>query len=244
MELEGKVGLVTGGARRIGREIALHLAQRGCHVAINYRTSVAEAEELASEIAARGLKGLAVQADVSVAAEVAAMVRAVKEALGPIDVLVNNAAVFYETPFPDISEEQWDELLSVNLKGPFLCSREVARGMLERQRGKIVNIADVSAYRPWARFIPYCVSKAGLVALTKGLARALAPHVQVNAVAPGTILWPEGWSEEAKEQAIGATPLKRMGQPEDVARTVLFLLEGSDYITGQVIAVDGGRLIA
>ncbi|MFQ6131286.1 MAG: SDR family oxidoreductase [Armatimonadota bacterium] len=244
MELGGKVALVTGGARRIGREIARHLGARGCHVAVNYHTSRAEAEELAAEIAGLGLRAVAVEADVSVAAEVAAMVQTVGQALGPVEVLVNNAALFYETPFPDVSEDQWDELLDTNLKGAFLCSREVSRGMLERQSGKIVNLADVSAFRPWPKYIPYCVSKAGLVALTKGLAGALAPHVQVNAVAPGAILWPEGWGEQAKQRAIAATPLRRTGEPEDVARTVMFLLEGSDYITGQVIAVDGGRSIA
>jgi len=244
MELKGKVALVTGGAVRVGRAISLALSEAGASVAVNYHHSEEAAREVVALITARGGNAEAFQADVSVAADVDRMFDGVLERFGRLDVLVNNAAIFPRTPFTTVTEAEWDQVLDINLKGSFLCALRAGREMLQRDGGKIVNIADVSAYRPWASYIPYCVSKAGVIALTQGLAKALAPKVQVNAVAPGTVLFPESYSEEQRQRAVQPIPMGREGSPEDVARTVLFLIEGSDFITGAVIPVDGGRLIA
>lgn len=241
MELQGKVALVTGGAVRVGRAISLALAGRGAAVAIHYHTSAGSARALAAEIEAAGGSAAPFQADVSDAGSVDALMDAILARFGALDVLVNNAAIFPRTPFATVTEEEWDRALDTNLKGPFLCARRAGREMLRRGSGKIVNIADVSAFRPWGNYIPYCVSKAGVVALTQGLARALAPAVQVNAVAPGAILFPDAYTEQQKERVLAQVPAGRAGSPEDVARTVLFLVEGPDYITGAVIPVDGGR---
>jgi NAD(P)-dependent dehydrogenase (short-subunit alcohol dehydrogenase family) len=212
-------------------------------VVVHYHRSSEAAAALVREIEAGGGKAVAVPGDLSRAADVQALVDTAIEQFGPVDVLVNNAAIFFETPFPDLSEEDWDRTLDLNLKGPFLCARAVAPGMLARGAGKIVNLADIAAFRPWTRYLPYCVSKAGVVAMTQALARALAPDVQVNAVAPGAVLLPESFTPEQRERALRHVPLGREGRAEDVAETVLFLLEGSDYITGAVIPVDGGRLL-
>ncbi|HPT96716.1 MAG TPA: 3-oxoacyl-ACP reductase family protein [Armatimonadota bacterium] len=244
MELKGKVALVTGGAVRVGRAISLALSEAGASVAVNYHHSEEAAREVVALITARGGNAEAFQADVSVAADVDRMFDGVLERFGRLDVLVNNAAIFPRTPFATVTEAEWDQVLDINLKGSFLCALRAGREMLQRDGGKIVNIADVSAYRPWPSYIPYCVSKAGVIALTQGLAKALAPKVQVNAVAPGTVLFPESYSEEQRQRAVQPIPMGREGSPEDVARTVLFLIEGSDFITGAVIPVDGGRLIA
>lgn len=243
MEIAGKVALVTGGGVRVGRAIALALAERGADVAITYHTSAAGAAATAEAIAAHGRRSLAVACDQRDADRVAAAVAQIERELGPIDILVNNAAIFRRTPFPDLSEADWDDHLDTNLKGPFLFARAVAPGMRARGFGKIVQIADVCAFRPWSAYIPYCVSKAGIVALTQSLARALAPEVQVNAIAPGTVLWPEAVEETARARLLQRIPLGRVGDPDDVARTVLFLIEAGDYITGAVIPVDGGRLL-
>ncbi|HOQ29567.1 MAG TPA: glucose 1-dehydrogenase [Armatimonadota bacterium] len=244
MELKGKVALVTGGAVRVGRAISLALSEAGASVAVNYHHSEEAAREVVALITARGGNAEAFQADVSVAADVDRMFDGVLERFGRLDVLVNNAAIFPRTPFTTVTEAEWGQVLDINLKGSFLCALRAGREMLQRDGGKIVNIADVSAYRPWPSYIPYCVSKAGVIALTQGLAKALAPKVQVNAVAPGTVLFPESYSEEQRQRAVQPIPMGREGSPEDVARTVLFLIEGSDFITGAVIPVDGGRLIA
>lgn len=243
MNLQGKVALVTGGAVRVGRAISLALAERGAAVAVNYHTSTEAARALVSQIRQQGGCAEAFPADVSDVSSIHRMMEQVVAHFGALDVLVNNAAIFPRTPFGTTSEEEWDRVLDINLKGVFFCSQCAARQMLQRGGGKIVNIADVGAYRPWPGFIPYCVSKAGVVALTMGLARALAPTVQVNAVAPGPVLFPEGISPEQKRRALASVPMGREGSPEDVARTVLFLLEGPDYITGAVLPVDGGRLL-
>lgn len=244
MDLKGKVVLVTGGARRIGRSISLALGEKGANVIINYNASAEQAEEAKRKVEALGARAMTVQADVSKAAQVDRMVDEAVAAFGRIDVLINNAAIFYKTPFLELTEEHWDDFMSINLKGPFLCARKIGELMLKQGSGKIINIADVSGVRPWAPYIPYCVSKAGVIMLTKVLAKALAPNIQVNAVSPGPVLLPEYYGEKEAEQAIKNTVLKRVGSPEDIARTVIFLIEGSDYITGEVIAVDGGRLIA
>jgi pteridine reductase len=243
MELRNRVALVTGGAVRVGAAISRALAERGASVAVHYHRSAEAAAALVGEIEGAGGTAIALAGDASRAEDVARVVQGVLERFGRIDVLVNNAAIFFETPFPEVSEEEWDRTLDVNLKGPFLCARAVAPAMLAQGEGKIVNIADIAGMRPWARYLPYSVSKAGVIALTQGLARALAPEVQVNAVAPGTVLLPEEFTPEQRQQALQRVPLGREGGAEDVARTVLFLLEGPDYITGAVIPVDGGRML-
>jgi NAD(P)-dependent dehydrogenase (short-subunit alcohol dehydrogenase family) len=243
MELRGRVVLVTGAAVRVGREIARAVAARGADVVVHYRSSVEEAEGLAREIAGLGVRAVTVRADLERAAEVRRLVTDALAAMGRIDVLVNNAAIFPRTPLLEVTEEEWDRTLAVNLKAPFLCAQAIAPHMLERGSGKIVNLADVAAFRPWPNYLPYSISKAGIVTLTQTLARALAPAVQVNAVAPGAILFPDDWDAERRERLLAQIPMKRTGEPADIARTVLFLLEGSDYITGAVIPVDGGRLL-
>jgi len=243
MDLRDKVALVTGGARRIGRAIALALAERGADVVVHCRRSVEEAEQTLAQVRRLGRKGRVVVADQR---DWSAVERACDEAwesMGGIDVLVNSAAVYRRTPLAETTESDWDELLGTNLKGPFAFARFLGPRMKARGRGKIVNIADVAAMRAWPGYIPYSISKAGVVAATVGLAKALAPEVQVNAVAPGVILWPEGLDEERKGEILGTVPLGREGSPADVARAVCFLIESGDYITGVVLAVDGGRAI-
>jgi NAD(P)-dependent dehydrogenase (short-subunit alcohol dehydrogenase family) len=240
MELEGKVALVTGAAKRLGRSLALALAERGAEVAVHYHTSEREAQELLAQLKRIGGKPIAVRGDLSRAADVARIVEATMQAFGRIEVLVNSAAIFYRTPFATLTEADWDRVLGVNLKGPFLLSRRVGEIMLRQGRGKILNLADIGGMRAWAEFLPYSVSKAGLIALTQGLAKALAPAVQVNAIAPGTVLLPEETPSEERERAIRRIPLARLGSPEDVVRAAVYLLE-SDFVTGEVLTVDGGQ---
>jgi len=183
---------------------------------------------------------VAVQGDVSVAADVDRIVGTAMQAFGRIEILVNNAAIFYRTPFEALTEEDWDRFLDVNLKGPFLLCRKIGAIMVGQGQGKIVNLADVAGQKVWAEYIPYSVSKAGVIALTTGLAKALAPRVQVNAIAPGTILLPEGTSSEEQERAVRRVPLDRLGSPGDIARAVVYLVE-NDFITGEILRVDGGQ---
>jgi NAD(P)-dependent dehydrogenase (short-subunit alcohol dehydrogenase family) len=163
---------------------------------------------------------------------------------GRVDILINNASIFYPTPVDKIKEKDWDDFLTVNLKAPFFLSLEIGKRMAKRKSGKIINLVDWTAFRPSVHYLPYAVSKAGLVTLSAGLAKALAPHVQVNCVAPGPILPPRGATQQQMEKVIAGTLLKRFGSPRDIAETVRFLIEGTDYITGAVIPVDGGSLIA
>ncbi|MGH9803561.1 MAG: SDR family NAD(P)-dependent oxidoreductase [Candidatus Acidiferrales bacterium] len=235
--LAGQVALVTGAARRIGREIALTLAEAGARVAVNYHSSAAEAEKTAAEIRAKGGRAVALEADVSSAGQVQQLVEAVEEKLGPVDILVNNAGVFAPGEWDKITEEDWDLFMNVNLKSQFLCAQAVARGMKRRGSGKIVNLASLGGVQVWSGYIPYSVSKAGVIQLTRLLARALVPEVQVNAVAPGTIQFP---GEEADRRFIERAPLKMAGEARDIASAVLFFCTGSDFITGQILAVDGG----
>ena len=243
MRLSGQVALVTGGAKRIGRSIALSLAEQGCRVAITYRSSVAEADRTLQEIRRRKAKGLALQADQRRPEQVQESVRSVVRRFGRIDLLVNNASSFYPTPFGRVSETQWADLLEANLSGPWRYAQAVGSLMKRRGSGQIINILDAAVFSPWTDYLPYCAAKGGLLTLTKGLAKALAPQVQVNAIAPGPILSPSGLPRQAKKQAVRRTLLKRWGNPSEIAQAVLFLA-GSDFVTGVVVPVDGGRLLA
>ncbi len=244
MNLRGKTALVTGGAKRIGRAIALALAGRGCHVAITYRSSKREAEQTAAAIRRKGVRALAVEADQRDPDQVKEAVRRVHSYFGRIDLLVNNASSFYPTPFGTVTEAQWEELIGTNLAGPWRFAQAAAPGMKRRGQGKILNIIDAAAFSPWPSYLPYCAAKGGLVTLTWGLAKALAPKIQVNAIAPGPILIPKGVSPAERRRAIEKTLLKRIGDPKDIVAAALFLLEGSDFVTGVILPVDGGRLLA
>jgi NAD(P)-dependent dehydrogenase (short-subunit alcohol dehydrogenase family) len=243
MELLGRTALVTGAAKRIGRAIALAMAGRGMDIVVHYKNSAPEARATGLAVEGLGRRAVVVQADLAQQEEVEALADRATQAFGKIDVLVNSAALFYRTPLEKITAQEWEQFLRVNLTGPFLLARRVGLEMRRRGEGKIINVADVAGLAPWADFLPYSVSKGALIALTKGLAKELAPEVQVNAVAPGSVLLPEEYGDREREAIVRATPLKRIGDPADVANTVLFLLEGSDFITGQVVVVDGGRSI-
>jgi NAD(P)-dependent dehydrogenase (short-subunit alcohol dehydrogenase family) len=238
--LEGQVALVTGGAVRVGRAISLALAREGCGVAVNYLTSRRAAEETVREIRTLGAEAVPLRADVSRPADARRLVADTLRRLGGLDLLVNNAAVFLRTPLPRATAAQWDRLLGVNLRGPFLVSQAAARAMARGGGGRIVNIGDVGGVRPWPGYIPYCVSKAGLLMLTRALAVALAPSIQVNCVAPGAVLLPEGFPRRARRRLRREVPMGREGEPRDVAAAVLFFATSPRYITGQVLFVDGG----
>lgn len=244
MELAGRVALVTGGARRVGRAIVLELAAAGCDVAIHYRDSHLEAGETAEVIRQMGRRAVLIPGDLTDAASWPRIIDGTVSALGRLDVLVNNAAVF-DAGAPDGLEQfnprQWHAILQVNLLAPVGLSHFAAPHLKQHGLGKIVNLADIAAERPWTTHLAYCSSKAALVAVTKSLAKALAPNVQVNAVAPGIAEFPAEYTIAQQAALVSKVPLKRAGAPQDVARTVRFLVESGDYITGEIIAVDGGR---
>jgi NAD(P)-dependent dehydrogenase (short-subunit alcohol dehydrogenase family) len=244
LKLAGATVLVTGGAKRVGRGIALALAKQKARVAISYQTSSKTAEATVKEIQALGTKALAVQADVSKAQDANRLIITVHKALGSLDILINNAAIYEETPFGKLTEKEWDRHLEINLKGNFLCAKAASEVMQKQGRGKIINIADWSGIRPYKNYLPYCVSKAGVIALTKALALELAPTIQVNCICPGPILLPETFGENERQEVIAQTPLARLGSPEDIAAAALFFVQGSDFVTGAILPVDGGRLIA
>jgi pteridine reductase len=244
MRLDHRTVLITGGAKRIGSHLARALAHRGANLVINYRYSNLDAQAVVRELRQLGVDALAVQGDVSVAADVQRITASALERFGRIDVLINNAAVYFKTPFAQVTESEWDLTLAINLKGSFLCAKAVADHMRARGDGKIINFADWAGMRPYPEYLPYCVSKAGVIALTQALAQELAPAVQVNCIAPGPILLPEDMDESERERVVRATPLKRIGSPEDIVQTVLFLIEGTDFATGGTYLIDGGRYIA
>ena len=240
--LTGKVALVTGAAKRIGRSVALRLASEGADVIVNYRSSKAEAGEVVSEISAAGRRGMAIQADVAKRADVLAMFAAIEKEFGRLDILVNNAGMFFPAKFEELTEEQWDTILDTNLKSQFLCSQAAAPMLRRSGHGRIINFASLGGLLAWPAYTHYCVSKAGVIMLTRCLARALAPEITVNAIAPGTISFPED-SPDIAGDFIRRAPLRRTGTPEDIDDAVVFLAQ-SPFITGQVIVVDGGRSLA
>jgi pteridine reductase len=241
-DLAGRRALVTGGAVRLGRVLALAVAGMGLDVAVHYHSSAGPAEETAAECRARGVRAVTVAGDLGRADECRRVVAEAADALGGVDVLVNSAANFLSSPFAATTEAQIDAALAVNLKGPFFCAQAAAPGMTERGFGRIVNLSDVAGLEPWPRFIGHSVAKAGVVMLTRSLAQALAPAVTVNAIAPGAVLMPEGSSEGAIRRSEEKTVLGRVGSPEDVAHALEYLLK-ADYVTGHTLVVDGGRLV-
>ena len=242
MEIHGKTALITGGAKRIGRSIALELAKKGAHILLHYRHSEKEARETCSEVKALGVSCSLVQADLSQAKEISKMLLEIDKNSKSVDILVNSASLFYKTPIDTVSETDWDRLMDANLKGPFVLSAEIGRRMMKQNGGKVINIADWSGFRPYRDYSAYCTSKGGLITLTKALARDLAPKVHVNAVAPGPVLMPADMPEHEKEAIAKTTALGRWGKPEDIAHAVTFLVE-NDFINGIVLVVDGGRSI-
>jgi pteridine reductase len=241
VELAGRVALVTGAGHRVGRALAVALGGRGMRVAVHYRGAEAGAAETCRLVAAAGGEAHPFRADLAEPDAPAALVDAVAAHFGALDVLVNSAAVMERTPVGEVTPERWDAMFAVNLRAPFFAAQAAARHMGERG-GAVVNLADLAAFETWPAYVPHGITKAGVVQMTRALARALAPRVRVNAVAPGVVLLPEGWDERASERLRSTTPLARHGSPEDVARAMLYLLD-ADFVTGETILVDGGRHI-
>jgi pteridine reductase len=241
-----KVALITGGARRVGAAISRLLHQGGLDLMVHYRSSAEQARALQADLNAVRADSVAlVQADLLNAASLPAMVNETLQRFGRLDVLINNASSFFPTVVGEISEREWDDLMGTNLKTPLFLS-QAAAPHLRRSHGCIVNIIDIHADRPMRNYVVYSLAKGGLLALTRSLAAELGPEVRVNGVSPGAIIWPEDerWSDElARQRIVQTTLLKRIGDPDDIARTVGFLVFDAPYITGQVIAVDGGRSI-
>ena len=236
--------LITGAAKRIGAACARLLHNEGCNVFLHYRSSAAEAQQLCAELNhQRPGSAKIMQADLLNMAELEAVAKEAYMAWGGIDVLVNNASSFYPTTVSDVTERQWNELLGSNLKAPFFLAKALAKTLADNN-GCIVNIVDIHAERGLSGYPVYSISKAGLAAMTKILAKELGPEVRVNGVAPGAILWPyNDLSEPAKQEILQRVTLKRNGEPVDIAKAVLFLIKDADYITGQILTVDGGRTL-
>lgn len=244
MELRGRWALVTGGAKRIGRVIAHELASRGANVVVHYHSSAEEAAEVVASLRALGVEADALHADLGDAEQVRRLAADAEARSGGLAILVNNASNYLRARFDALTEATWDASLDVNLKAPFLLSWAVGRAMRARGEGTIVNVVDWAGERPYRDYLPYCVSKAGLIALTKALAKELAPTVRVNAVAPGPVLPPDDFGPDTVAAIRRATPLARIGTPEDVARAIRFLAEEASFSTGSILHVDGGRGIA
>lgn len=243
-KLDGKVALVTGAARRVGAAIATLLHANGASVAIHYRGSADDAFELASRLnTVRHDSAAVFQADLKETKTLTDLIASVIDWQGQLDILVNNASSFYPTPVGEITEADWDDLMSINLKVPMFLSQAALPELRER-RGVIINIVDIHAQRPLRNHSVYGTAKAGLALLTRSLAKDLAPEIRVNGVAPGAILWPEnGMSDSVKQSILQQVPLARTGDPGDIAGCVLYLVQDATYVTGQIIAVDGGRSI-
>jgi pteridine reductase len=244
--LQGKVILVTGGAKRVGAAICRRLHAGGADLMVHYRASVAEARALKAELMAQRAESVALaQGDLLKASVLSGLIKDTVKAFGRLDAVVNNASSFYPTAVGEITEKAWDDLMGTNLKAPLFLAQAAARE-LRKTHGCIVNIIDIHAEVPMKNHLVYNAAKGGLLTLTRSLARELGPEVRVNGIAPGTILWPENdtWQDEvARQRIINQTALKRIGEPDDIAKAVEFLIAQAPYITGQVIAVDGGRSV-
>lgn len=243
LPLSGRAVLITGGARRVGAAIARKLHAAGAHVVVHCRRSREEADALARELnAARARSAAVAQADLLDVAQLPRLIEEAMRAFGRLDVLINNASTFYPTPIGQITPAAWDDLIGSNLRAPAFLAQAAAPA-LRAARGLVLNMADIHGTRPLKDHPVYSTAKAGLIMLTKALARELAPEVRVNAIAPGPVLWPENADEQRKAKVIDSTLLKRAGSPEDVARAALFFAVDAPYVTGQILAVDGGRSV-
>lgn len=244
--LEDRAVLVTGGARRVGAAIVRRLHAAGANVVVHYRSSAADARALKDELTrTRPGSVVLVQGDLLKPANLSELIKDAVKAYGRLDALVNNASSFYATPIGEITEQAWDDLVGTNLKAPLFLSQSAARE-LRKTHGAIVNIVDIHAEFPMKSYIVYSIAKGALAALTRSLARELGPEIRVNGIAPGTIIWPddEAWKDElARQRIMNQTALKRIGEPDDIAKAVEFLLTAAPFVTGQVIAVDGGRSV-
>ena len=242
MDISGKVALITGSSKRIGRETALELARRGAQVAIHYRSDEAGALETQRLARESGSKAEIFRAELTNEAEVGGLFAALEQRLGGLDILVNSASVFDQATLEESTPELWDTQMDSNARAPFFISKRAAELMNRRGRGKIVNLLDVAGEVVWPGYLAYSVSKAALIAINRGLAKALAPAIQVNGIAPGPVLFPEYYTQDQKHLAVERTLLKRAGSARDIVNAIVFLIE-NDYITGEVIHVDGGRHI-
>jgi pteridine reductase len=243
--LTGKTVLITGGARRVGAAIARELHSAGANLAIHFRNSARDAATLAAELNdARAKSAATIRADLLDIGNLGALVEFTLRHFGALDVLVNNASTFYPTKIGEITPAAWDDLMGTNVKVPLFLSQAAAPA-LRKSRGLILNIVDIHALRPLRDYPVYCAAKAALQMITRSLAKELGPEIRVNGISPGPVLWPEGQSDEAaRAKIVERTVLKRMGTPEDIARTALFFAASAPFVTGQVLAVDGGRSVA
>ena len=239
MELAGRVALVTGGGRRVGRALAEALGSAGARVAVHYNSSADGADETVAAIRASGSDAAAFQADLASPDAPAALIEQVVAHFGGLDVLVNSAAVMERTPFGSVTAGEWDAMFALNLRAPFFITQAAAPALRAR-RGVIVNMADLAAFESWPAYVPHGISKAGIVQMTRALARVLGPDVRINAIAPGAVLLPDDWDDSSGEHLEQTTPLRRLGSPADVVSAMLYLI-GADYVTGETIIVDGGR---
>ena len=244
MELEGKVALITGAGRRIGRAIALELAERGCDLALHFNRSEEAAAETAAMVESLGRRTTLLHADLGDTDAVGHLAGRAVEALGSLGILVNNASLFERMDLEGFSIDAWNQTLAVNLTAPVILCRSAAPFLKKANPGRIVNLGDISAERPWSDHLAYCVSKAGLSCLTLALAKALAPDVLVNTVAPGAAVFPEDYPPEKIKAITRRVPAMRAGSAEEVAAAVRFLVAEANYVTGTILTVDGGRSIA
>jgi len=240
MEMAGKIALVTGAAHRVGSAIALALAERGCDLLIHYNNSAEEASETVALAQAAGVQAVSAQADLTDLKDIKQLFSALDQAFDGLDLLINSAAIMQPLDLLQASEEDWDRTLKLNLKAPFFCIQHAAQRMRKRGMGVIVNISDVAGLRPWTRYPVHSISKSGLEMLTKVAARALAPEIRVNAIAPGPVLRSQWIDAPRWKEITQALPLRRGGSPRDVTDALIFLIE-NDFITGETVVVDGGR---
>jgi len=242
MDPKGKVALVTGGGIRVGRALALGLARAGARLVVHYNSSAAEADEVVATIQRKGGEAVAIGADLSKHSEVERLAEEALRAFGGIDILVNSASIFPEEGVGEVDEELFDRTIAINLKAPFFLTQRIGQAMRERGEGVIVNLGDLAGLQSWVGYAAHAVSKAGLIHFTRVAARALAPEVRVNCIAPGTVLPPDDHPEEEIRKLAERAPLRRNGSPEDVLQALLYLVR-ADFVTGDVVVLDGGRML-